>query len=50
MGSKLPLDAGVVRLTRDSLDEIARLAGMLEDNPLPTRSILMTSSYRPAVG
>ena len=38
-GSNLAADAGVLRLSRDSRDEIARLARMLEDNPLPPLSL-----------
>ena len=39
IGSNLPVDAGVLPLTRDSLDEITRLARVLEDNPSPTLSL-----------
>jgi hypothetical protein len=38
IGSNLPVDADVLRLTRDSLDEITRLARVLEDNPLPAQT------------
>jgi hypothetical protein len=39
IGSNLSVDAGILRLTRDSLDEITCLARMLDDNPLPTLAL-----------
>ena len=39
IGSELPLDAGVLSLSPESLGEIARLAKMFDDNPLPTIAI-----------
>lgn len=39
IGSELPNDAGVVRLTPECLDEIALLAVTLRDNPLPTLAL-----------
>jgi hypothetical protein len=36
IGSELAADAGVLSLSPACLDEIARLAGMFDNNPLPT--------------
>ena len=39
VGSELPADAGIVRLTSESLGEIARLGELLDDNPIPTLAL-----------
>src|SRR4051812_5523811 len=39
IGSELTEDAGIVALTPQCLEEIARLAAMLGDNPLPTLAL-----------
>jgi TfdA family taurine catabolism dioxygenase TauD len=48
IGRELRNDAGVVRLPPDSLDEIARLAVTLRDNPLPTLALDPSDFQLPA--
>src|SRR5215467_14702502 len=39
IGSRLPADAGILSLPRECLDEIADLARVLDDHPLPTLAL-----------
>ena len=45
-GSLLPAGTGIVRLTPDSLDEIARLAVTLRDNPLVWKNTWTAIAYQ----